>query len=221
MTAVDAPPDELHRRIRAVPRPEPVLSRERAAALTPRQRELLDELTRLARDGFSHLTMADLAARLNCSLRTLYGLASTREELVLMALDRNLWTVGRAAQGAVAPAAGRSTLAAIRGYLAAANVAVSNTTPEFARDLASVPGGPELGNAHSEYLVAVTTELLELAVERGEIEPVDTGAVARAMAGLGHQFSQPEVLVRLTTTPKAAADEVVDVILRGLTAGRS
>ena len=44
--------------------------------------------------------MADLAARLNCSLRTLYGLARSREELVLMAIDRNLWAIGRSARTA-------------------------------------------------------------------------------------------------------------------------
>ncbi|NIR35096.1 MAG: hypothetical protein GWN79_14730, partial [Actinobacteria bacterium] len=141
MTATPTAHDGLEHRIAAVPRPTPVLSRERAAALTPRQRELLDQLTELARDGFSHLTMADLAARLNCSLRTLYGLAESREALVLMAFDRHLWTVGRSAREAVGADPLGDPLEAIRRYLAAANVAVSRTTPAFARDLAAVPGG--------------------------------------------------------------------------------
>ncbi len=208
----------LSERIRAVPRPEPVLSREQAAALTPRQRELLDQLTALAKNGFSHLTMADLAGRLNCSLRTLYGLAPRREDLVLMALDRNLWSVGRAAIVAIEPAAQRGPLAAIQAYLAAANQAVSRTTPAFARDLASVPGGPELSNAHNEYLVAVTAELLDAAVESGEISEIDTPVVARAMASLGQLFSGPDVIDRLSGSPKDAADHVVHVILRGLVA---
>ena len=212
---------ELSERIRAIPRPEPVLSRERAAALTSRQRELLDELTTLANDGFSHLTMADLAARLNCSLRTLYGLAPGRQELVLMALDRNLWSVGRTASAAVDPAAERGPLAAIKAYLAAANQAVSLTTPAFARDLSSVPGGPRLSNAHNDYLVAVTAELLDAAVESGEIEAIDTYVVARAMASLGQLFSGADVIDTLSCSPKDAADHVIDVILVGLAAPAS
>ena len=51
--------------------------------------------------GFATLTMAELAARLNCSLRTLYALAPSRDELVLVVVDRNLWRVGRAARDAV------------------------------------------------------------------------------------------------------------------------
>lgn len=206
----------LSDRIRAIPRPEPVLSRERAAALTPRQRELLDQLTDLAKDGFSHLTMADLAGLLNCSLRTLYGLAPRREDLVLMALDRNLWSVGRSAMAAVESAAERGPLAVIQVYLAAANKAVSRTTAAFARDLASVPGGTQLSDRHNGYLVDVTAELLDAAVESGEIGETETYVVARAMGSLGLLFSGADVIETLPGSPKHAADHVVDVILRGL-----
>jgi len=212
--------DELQRRISAVPRPEPVLSRERADALTPRQRELLDEVTELIRDGFAHLTMADLAGRLNCSLRTLYGLARSREELVLMAIDRNLWSIGRTARSAAGEHSHADPLATIGAYLAAANVAVSSTTPAFARDLAAVPGGAQLRQAHNDYLVAVTRELLDYAVERGDINAVDTAAVARVIAGLGDLFVRPEVIETLGGNPRDAANEVVDIILVGLR-GRS
>ncbi|MGI9604439.1 MAG: TetR/AcrR family transcriptional regulator [Acidimicrobiales bacterium] len=208
--------DEMERRIRAVPRPEPVLSRERANQLTPRQRELLDQITDLIRDGFSHLTMADLAARLNCSLRTLYGLARSREELVLMAIDRNLWSVGRRSRSA--GTAGADPLASIRAYLAAANVAVSEATPAFARDLMAMPEGAALQRAHNQYLMAVTRELLDYAVERNDIDPVDTTAVAHVVAGLGTTFAQPDVIETIDHSPRDAANQLVDIILRGLQA---
>lgn len=210
--------DELERRIRAVPRPEPVLSRDRADRLTPRQRELLDEITALISSGFSDLTMADLASRLNCSLRTLYGLAHSREELVLMAIDRNLWSVGRRARTAGIDTGSDLPLARVRSYLAAANVAVSETTPAFARDLAAMPEGSALQQAHNNYLIAVTRELLDYAVERGDIAPVDTTAVAHVVAGLGNTFAQADVIETLETNPRDAANQVVDIILRGLSA---
>ena len=107
-------------------------------------------------------------------------------------------------------------LDALRAYLKAANVAVSGTTEGFARDLAAVPAAQRLNDAHSDYLVAVARCLLDVAVERGDIEPVDTSAIARVVAGVGRDFARAEVLATLRSSPKEAADSVVDVILRGL-----
>ncbi|MCY3849645.1 MAG: hypothetical protein OXF75_02440 [Acidimicrobiaceae bacterium] len=215
MTTIEAPLSDLERRVRLVRGPKPRLSRERNEALTPRQREILDQLTELVGDGFCHLTMADLATRLNCSLRTLYGMAESRGELVLLAIDRNLWNIGRSATRVINERP-NSPLEAIRAYLSAANVAVSRTTPAFARDLEAVSGGPELFAAHNEYLVDVTRELLDLAVEHGEIAAVNTAVVARALASLGRHFSEADVVAELCESPKDAADHVLDIMLNGL-----
>jgi AcrR family transcriptional regulator len=158
--------------------------------------------------------MAELASQLNCSLRTLYGLAPSRNELVLMVVDRNLRNVGRAAHAAIEPE--MTALEAVRAYLGAATVAVSDLTEEFAHDMSEVEAGLDLNEAHSNYLVDVTRTLLDIAVDDGEIDPVDTAAVARVVAGLGRDFARPEVMSQLATTPKVAADAMLDVVLAGL-----
>jgi AcrR family transcriptional regulator len=191
-----------------------VLSRARERALTERQREILDQLGTVFEDGFAHLTMAELAARVNCSLRTLYALAPSRDELVLIVVDRNLWRIGRAAHDVLA--LDLPPLDAVRAYLRAATVAVSSTTEAFARDLAAVPAAARLSDGHSDYIVAVTRSLLDQAVARRDIAPVDTAALGRVMAGLGRDFSRPDVIPTLRSSPKEAADAVVDLILRGL-----
>jgi AcrR family transcriptional regulator len=191
-----------------------VLARERERALTTRQRELLDQLGAVFDGGFADLTMAGLAARLNCSLRTLYELAPSRDELVLVVVDRNLWRIGRTAANAIDPDMG--PLDALRAYLRAATEAVSGTTQAFARDLAAVPAAQRLNDDHSAYLIAVAQSLLDLAVERADIDPIDTAALARVMAGVGRDFSKPEVLATLRSSPKDAADAVVDILLAGL-----
>ena len=167
---------ELLARLRSVPPPAPVLSREREEQLTDRQREILDELSRIFDKGFLDITMAELAAQLNCSLRTLYGLADSRNHLVLMVVDRNVRNVGRTALRAID--ANMTALGAVRAYLAAATVAVSGITEEFARDMSAVEECLALNAAHSDYLVDVTRTFLDLAVEHGEIDDVDTSAVA-------------------------------------------
>jgi AcrR family transcriptional regulator len=206
--------DDMRRRLAAVRRPRPIMGRDRERALTERQRELLDQMERLISGGFATLTMAELAARLNCSLRTLYALAPSRDELVLIVVDRSLWRVGRGARDAV-----RDDLApldAVRAYLEAATVAVSGWTEAFARDLAAVPAAQELEEGHNEYLFDVTRTLLDLAVERGDVADLDTAAVARVLAGLGRFFSRPRVISSLESSPKEAADQIVDLVLCGL-----
>jgi AcrR family transcriptional regulator len=211
---------DVHLLLQSVGRPRRVLDRQRERALTSRQRELLDDLQRLSfSDGFAQLTMAALAAELRCSLRTLYALAPSRDELVLIAVDRNLWRVGYSARTAIAPQ--MSALQALRAYLRAATVAVSERSAAFARDLAAVPAARTLAEGHRQYLYDVTKAILDLAVRCGEIEPVNTTAVARVLAGLGGLFSQPEVIPTLEGSPKESADEVLEIILRSLERGRS
>jgi AcrR family transcriptional regulator len=213
-SAPDVTVDETQRRLRAVRRPRPVLGRGRERALTERQRELLDHMEHLFANGFAGLTMAGLAARLNCSLRTLYALAPSRDELVLIVVDRSLWRTGRVARDAIGD--DLAPLDAVRAYLEAATVAVSGWTEAFARDLAAVPAAQQLAGEHNEYLFAVTRTLLDLAVERGDIPDVDTAAVSRVLAGLGGFFSRPDIIPTLRSSPKEAADGVVDLVLRGL-----
>ena len=104
--------------VRDVKGPRPVLSRETEDALTPRQREVLDQLHEVFLDGFAHLTMAEMAAAASCSLRTLYEVASGKDELVRIVVDRHLWGIGRTAMAAVTAAGAGAAMAAVMGVAA-------------------------------------------------------------------------------------------------------
>ena len=163
--------------------PRPLLPADAELALTPRQREVLDALEKLALDdGFAELTMAELAAQANCSLRTLYGIAPRKETLLLIVVDRRLHRIGRAAMAAIEP--GMEALTALRAYLEAATTAVGPTTEAFARRMAALPGAGGLVRGHGDYVIQVTQRLLERAVADGRIAPVDTGALALVLGGL-------------------------------------
>lgn len=208
--------DEVLTRIARVARPQPVMTRETYAALSDRQREILSDVGILFADGFTHLTMADIAAKLNCSLRTLYTVAKSREALVLIVVDRNLWAIGRIARDAIVP--DMEPLDAIRAYLRAANVAVASITETFAKDADSTPAAQALHAAHNDYLASVTQALLNEAVRRGAIARCDTAAVSKVVAGLGRQFASAEMISTLRSSPKKAADDMAEVILLGLEA---
>ena len=71
--------------------PKPLMPAEIERRLTPRQRQVLDSLeTLVVSVELADMTMAQIAAQVNCSLRTLYGISPRKEELVLTILDRRL-----------------------------------------------------------------------------------------------------------------------------------
>lgn len=213
-----APRAKPRRRFPGVRAPRPLLGPETERRLTARQRELLGELEKLVvTEGLADLTMAEIAARVNCSLRTLYGIAPSKEELVLAVVDRRLHRIGRRAIASLEP--GLTPLAALRCYLRAANEAVQPETVAFSRDFAAVPGAQRLLDAHEDYVMAVTQSLLDRAVAEGEIPAVDTAALAHVLGGLGREFARPELAEVSPGTPKQTADAVAEIILRGL--GRS
>ena len=199
--------------------PKLVLSKQKETELSERQQNLLSGLGKLFNEGFAHLTMAEIAKSLNCSLRTLYSLAPSKEQLVLIVIERNLWSKGRTAMAAISP--NMQPLKAIRTYLQAANMAAAKTTEAFAQDLQKMPAAQKLIEDHNSYLIAITHRLLDIAVEKGEIGEVDTAAIARLMAGIGRDFSRPEVIGSLRSSPKEAADEALDLILTGLAAQKN
>ena len=202
-------------RLPGVRPPRPLLSADGERKLTERQRQVLDALERLVVSGaLAELTMAEITARVNCSLRTLYEISPSKDELVLTVVDRRLHRIGRAAMKSLDPA--QSPLDALRSYLRAANEAVQPTTAAFARDLAEVPGAERLLDAHQGYVIAVTQRLLERAVAEGQIRRVDTASVAHVLGSLGREFSRPELAELVEGSPKATADALTEIILRGL-----
>jgi AcrR family transcriptional regulator len=205
-------------RLPGVRPPKPLLSAENERRLTARQQELLDPLEELVtRKGVAERTMAEIAAHVNCSLRTLYGIAPSKEELVLAIVDRRLHRIGRAAIGSID--ASLSSLQALRVYLGEANQAVQPEAIAFAEELARLRGGKPLLDAHEGYVIAVTQSLLDRAVAKGEIDAIDTAAVAHVLGGLGREFVRPEAADAVATSPKATADALTDLILRGLERG--
>lgn len=200
--------------------PKRLLSHEAERQLSARQLELLDELEhQLLRGGLAELTMAEIAARMGCSLRTLYGLAPSKDELLLTVVDRRLHRIGRAAVEVLEP--GMSPLDALRAYLRAAHEAVQPEAVALSADVAKVGGAGRLFDAHAGYLMAVTQSLLDRAVEEGRIAPVDTAAVAHVLGGLGREFARPEVAEIARVSPKETADSIAELILQGLLATSS
>ena len=212
-----AKPSKGRQRLRfpGVRAPKPLLAPETERRLTARQLELLDELEEhVAAGGLAELTMAEIAAKVNCSLRTLYGISPSKDELVLTVVDRRLHRIGRAAIESLD--ASMSPLETLRAYLRAANEAVQPSTAAFSRELTAIRGAKRLLDAHEGYVIAVARSLLDRAVAEGQISPVDTASVAHVLGGLGREFARPDVAEMAGASPKATADAIAEIILCGL-----
>ena len=199
--------------------PKRRLSQSTEQSLTARQLEILDTLdASMLGGGFASLTMAEIAARMNCSLRTLYGIAPSKEELLLAVADRHLQRVGREAMAAMDPEA--SPLSRLRAYLRATNLALQPSTVVFSTDFDKLPEARKLADAHADYIRQVTKALLDEAVDAGEIGPVDTAALAMVLGRLGREFGRPDVEPQLRRPARETADAVAEIVLDGLLARR-
>ncbi len=202
-------------RIAAVRAPKLLLPLKTEMRLTVRQRQILDQLEELVvEEGLADVTMAQLAARLNCSLRTLYGISPSKDELVLTVADRRLHRIGRSAIESLDP--DLPPLEALRAYLGAANEAVHSATGALTSNFVAVPGAGKLVKAHEKYLIAVVRSFLDRALVEGQICRVDTAAVAHVLGGLGREFARVDVAVSSDRSPKETADDLTEIILRGL-----
>ncbi len=197
--------------------PKRRLSSSSEESLTTRQLEILDTLDEsVLSGGFSDLTMAEIAKRMTCSLRTLYGIAPSKEELVLAVADRHLQRIGREAMEVLE--LDEDPLCRLRAYLRATNLALQPTTMVFSMDFDKLRGARKLADAHAGYIVAITRALLDEAVEAEHVAPLDTAALALVLGRLGREFARPDVDRILQNSAREAADSIAEIILDGLVA---
>ncbi len=197
--------------------PRPLLSQRAEAQLRRRHRELLDHLEHLFLEhGFAAWTVRELAAALGCSRRTLYELAPSKDELVLIVLDRFLHRVGRTALAAARPDA--SVAEQISDYIQG-GAEIQRQTTEFAEDLADEPAARRLLDRHFRYVMAVLESLIAEGVRRGEFREVSPAMVAAVITGAATYMTQPEVLADIGTDEPAAIQDLIDFVLSALSPG--
>lgn len=194
--------------------PRPLLSRRAEAQLGVRHREVLDQLEeRFLLEGSASTTVAELAATVGCSRRTLYEIAPSKDELVLVVLDRFLHRVGRKAIEGIDRS--RCYADQIRTYFSGA-IELQRLTTKFAADLDDDPGARRLLDRHFRYVMSVTEGLVAAGVATGEFRAVPPGIVAAILAGSGLFTLQPAVLDDLQTTQDAATAQIADLVLHAL-----
>ncbi len=198
--------------------PRPLLSRTAEGRLGPRHREVLDQLEDLFMEsGFSAFTIADLAREVGCSRRTLYELAPSKSQLVLIVLDRRLHEMGRAALDSIDPAA--PLIDQLRQYIEG-GVEYQMFAPML-DDLADDAPARRLIDRHYRFVMTVVRQLVAEGVDRGEFVNVDPAIVGAVVTGSSLYLMQSEIAEDTGLAMSTLVAGMLDLILGGLPLGNA
>lgn len=172
----------------------------------------------LLAEGFTGLTMDDLAARTNCSKATLYSLTGTKEQLVITVTKGFFGRAAEEIEAAVAAEA--DARQRIGTYLAGVGTAMRRQSPAFYADMVGFEPTAEIYRHNSSTAARRVRELIEDGVRKGVFRPVD-GTFAAQLITLAIDGVQSGELLR--TTGLGAGDafaELGDLLLNGLSSDR-
>ncbi|MEW6472016.1 MAG: hypothetical protein AB1679_07080 [Actinomycetota bacterium] len=173
---------------RLVPRP-----------LSPRAEMLLDELEEIfLTEGFRHLSIASLATQLRTSRRTFYEIAPSRDELVLVVLDRILHRMGREAHDRLAGIV--DPLDRVEEYFACAATGLRRMSLRFSEDVERQPSAQRLLADHYRYAAALIQEMVQEAIDTGRARPCDAHFVAEAIDAIIVRLHEPDYRQRSPLT---------------------
>ena len=186
-----------------------------ADQLSERGREILDQVEEIiVTEGFAHLTIGDLAARIGCSRRALYHLAPTKDELILVALDRRLRRHGRLAIERVSQAAGPTER--VVAFVGTTAGELRRITARFGEDLHRRPAVGRLFEAHYRYAVAVLMKILDEGVAAGEFQSLHSRVIAEVIDAATQRLLSPELLQETGLTYEDAVAEFIVLLEGGL-----
>jgi AcrR family transcriptional regulator len=182
---------------------------------SPRQEEVLDVVERVfLRDGIRAVRMGQLAAEAGCSRSTLYELAPSKEELLLLVLDRMMRRISRHGAEAIGEAAGPAEQ--VRAMLTSGALDFSPLGPRFLEAVRQHPPARLLFDRWIADGRDALKRLIEDGVAAKEFRPVNAAVVAEAMFAVVLRFTDPDFARSTRLSSAAGLAELVDVLLDGL-----
>ena len=157
-----------------------------------RQEQVLDVVEAVfLREGIRGVRIGELAAEASCSRSTLYELAPSREELLLLVLDRMLRRIMR--RGAEAIDAADDPLDRVRAMLTSGALDFAALGPQFLEAVRQHPPSRELFDRRLAQSRDVLEELIDDGVRAGRLRSVDPAPVAEAIIAIVLRFTDPAV----------------------------
>lgn len=185
----------------------------RTAFATRRRTELFDALVALfLAEGFAHLTLDEIAARLRCSKSTLYTLAASKEQLVQAATVHFFRNATEYVETEIAAAGGARER--ITAYLTAVGAALDRASDRFMADLDAFAPARETYERNTRIAARRVQELIAEGVAAGDFRDVHA-AFAADLATTAMVRIQQRVVRDNTGLDDAAAYRELAAILTG------
>lgn len=184
-------------------------------SLSPRQNEILDVVEAVfLREGIRAVRMGQLAAEASCSRSTLYELAPSREELLLLVLDRMMRRIMR--RGAEAIASFDDPVEKIRAMMLSGALDFGALGPRFLEALQQDAPARMLFDRRIEEGLVVLEHLIDDAVGGGHFRKVNASVIAEAILVVVLRFTDPDSIHSSRISPAVKLTEMIDVLLDGL-----
>ncbi|MFC8526187.1 TetR/AcrR family transcriptional regulator [Nocardia sp. NPDC057227] len=188
-----------------------------SAFATARRTELFDELLALfLAEGFAHLTLDAIAARLRCSKSTLYTLAGSKEQLVTAATVHFFKRATDAVEASVARADGpRERIAA---YLTAVGTALAVASERFMADLDAFAPARAVYERNTGIAARRVQQLIDDGVATGDFRGVHAAFAAELAATMMVRIQQGGVRAGTGLDDAAAYRELASILTNGISA---
>ena len=182
--------------------------------LTEKHIQVMEDFEQLLDSGIANQTMSDIASRLKVSLRTLYEIAASKEDLIVSTMDRILTNIAIQAVSSIKDIS--SPLAKLKKFTEIGNEAVGPRTQKFETDLWKIKGAKEMIDYHQDAYINHIKKFLDEAEQKKEIEPIDSQAVALILGGIAREYSDPNNIDKLEHSPESSSNMLTDLIIKGL-----
>jgi AcrR family transcriptional regulator len=184
---------------------------------TRRRTELFDTMVDLfLGEGFAHLTLDEIAARLHCSKSTLYTLAGSKEQLVQAAMVhffRRATADVEASIAAIATARERIT-----AYLSAVGIALAPASAQFMTDLHAFTPAREVYERNTRIAARRVQELIDEGVAAGDFRDVHAAFAADLAATMMVRIQQGVIRERSGLDDADAYRELAAILTAGISA---
>ncbi|ROZ89379.1 TetR/AcrR family transcriptional regulator [Gordonia sp. OPL2] len=187
------------------------------AFATTRRGDLFDGLvTLLLAEGFAHLGVAELAARLRCSKSTLYTLAGSKEQLVVKTVTHFFRVATDEVEGRVADTEGAR--AKVIAYLIAVGDALAPASEQFMTDLHAYAPTRELYERNTQAAARRVGELIANGVADGDFRDVNASFAADLAASMMSRIQRREVAATTGLDDAHAYRELASILTVGIDA---
>jgi AcrR family transcriptional regulator len=184
---------------------------------TRRRTQLFDALVDLfLAEGFAHLTLDEIAARLRCSKSTLYTLADSKEQLVREATVHFFRRATEDVESHIAEISGARER--ISAYLSAVGTALTAASDQFMADLDAFPPAREVYEQNTQIAAGRVKALIDDGVAGGDFRDVHAAFAADLVTTMMVRIQQRGVRNSTGLDDAHAYRELAAILTAGISA---